>query len=83
MSCIISSLLPQVLVGNVAQYLCVSVALREAPPHHVGDSEGLHTQQVEDHGVGQPELGLQHCGLPLDDKEEVSLKFMSLLCCVH
>lgn len=36
--------------------LSVPVAFREAPPHHVGDVEGLHPQQVEDHGVGESEL---------------------------
>ena len=46
-------------------YLGVSVVLGEAPPHHVRDPERLHPEQVEDHGVGQPELGLQHRGLTL------------------
>lgn len=41
------------------RYLSVSVALREAPPHHVGHSERFDPQQVQDHGVGQPELGLE------------------------
>ena len=50
---------------GVYLYLGVSVVLGEAPPHHVGDPESLHPEQVEDHGVGQPELGLQHRGLTL------------------
>lgn len=45
--------------------LGVTVTLREAPPHHVGHLQGLHPKQVEDHGVGQPELGLQQCGFAL------------------
>lgn len=46
-------------------HLCVPVALGEASAHHVGDSEGLHSQQVEDHGVSQSELGVQKRRLPL------------------
>lgn len=46
-------------------YLSVPVVLREAPPHHVGHTEGLHTQQVEDHSVGESELGLEDGRFPL------------------
>lgn len=35
------------------------MAFRETPPHHVSHSERFNSQQVEDHSVGQPELGLQ------------------------
>lgn len=41
------------------------MALGEAASHHVCDAQGLHPQQVEDHGVGEAELGLQHGGLAL------------------
>lgn len=46
-------------------YLSVSVTFREAPPHHVGHTEGFDSQQVEDHSVGQSELGLEDSGLTL------------------
>lgn len=52
-------------------HLCVPMALGEAPAHHVGDSEGLDSQQVEDHGVSQPELGLQQRRLPLRKCEKL------------
>lgn len=41
------------------------MALGEAASHHVGDAQGLHSQQVEYHGVGEAELRLQHGGLAL------------------
>lgn len=51
-------------------YLSVSVALREAPPHHVGHTEGFHPQQVEDHSVGQSELGLEDGRFTLEHTEK-------------
>lgn len=54
-------------------HLCVPVALGEAPAHHVGDSEGLDSQQVQDHGVCQPELGLQQRRLSLRKCENPSI----------
>lgn len=41
------------------------MAFREAPPHHVSHAEGFDSQQVEDHGVSQPELGLEDGRLTL------------------
>lgn len=41
------------------------MAFREAPPHHVGHTESFDSQQVEDHGVSQSELGLEKGGLTL------------------
>lgn len=46
-------------------YLSVPVALGEAASHHVRDAQGFHTQQVEDHCVGESELGVQDSRLPL------------------
>lgn len=46
-------------------YLSVPVVLGEAPPHHVSHTQSLHPQQVEDHGVGESELGLQDGGFTL------------------
>lgn len=50
-------------------YLSVSVAFREAPSHHVSHTEGFNSQQVEDHSVGQSELGLEDGGFTLDNTE--------------
>lgn len=41
------------------------MVLREAPPHHVGHTEGFYSQQVEDHSVGESELGLEDGRFPL------------------
>lgn len=46
--------------------------LREAPLHHVLHPEGVHPQQVEDHGVREAELGLQLGRLPLGQAKEAS-----------
>lgn len=59
-------------------YLSVSVAFREAPPHHVGHTEGFDPQQVEDHSVGQSELGMQGGGFTLDHTEEIMLILLSV-----
>lgn len=42
------------------------MVFREASSHHVGHSESFHPQQVEDHGVGQSELGLEDGRLTLE-----------------
>lgn len=44
------------------------VELGETPLHHVLHPKLFHTQQIQDHGVGQPELGLQLGGRPLQYK---------------
>lgn len=41
------------------------MALRKAAPHHVGHAQGFDPQQVEDHRVGQSELGLEDCRFTL------------------
>lgn len=71
-------------------YLSVSVALWEAPPHHVCDSERLDTQQVQDHGVGQSELGLEDGWFPLSHTETpthnvrlVYQTFWNIFTCKH
>lgn len=35
------------------------MALRKAPPHHVSHTEGFDSQQIEDHGVSESELGVE------------------------
>lgn len=35
------------------------MVFRKTPPHHVGHTEGFDSQQVEDHSVGESELGLE------------------------
>lgn len=47
------------MIDTVTRYLSVSVVFRKAPPHHVGHAEGFDSQQVEDHRVGESELGLE------------------------
>lgn len=42
-----------------ARYLSVPVVLRKAPPHHVGHTKSFDSQQVQDHSVGESELGLE------------------------
>lgn len=51
-------------------YLSVPVVFRKAPPHHVGHSESLHSQQVEDHSVGESELGLEEGRFTLNHNNE-------------
>lgn len=65
-------------------YLRVPVVFRKAPPHHVGHSEGLDSQQVEDHRVGESELGLEEGRFTLNhndeaDKRDVSAKLLPTL----
>lgn len=47
------------MIDTMTCYLSVSVVFRKAPPHHVGHTEGFDSQQVEDHRVGESELGLE------------------------
>lgn len=49
------------------------MTFREAPPHHVGHTKGFHSQQVEDHSVGQSELGLENGRFTLQHAEETVL----------
>ena len=49
------------------------MAFREAPPHHVGHSESFDSQQIEDHSVGQSELGLEDGRLALRETKSGSL----------
>lgn len=39
--------------------LSVPVAFRKTPPHHVCHAKGFDSQQVEDHSVGESELGVE------------------------
>lgn len=48
------------------------MVLGKAPPHHVRDTQGFHPQQVEDHGVGESELGMQDGWFPLRNKKTES-----------
>lgn len=55
-------------------YLSVPVALRKAPPHHVGHAERFDSQQVEDHRVGESELGLEDGRFALSHTERMKSK---------
>lgn len=56
------------------RYLSVPVVFRKASPHHVGHTEGFDSQQVEDHGVGESELGLKDGRFPLNHDERMMLR---------
>lgn len=65
-------------------YLSVPVVFRKAPPHHVGHAEGFHSQQVEDHGVGESELGLEDGRFTLSHTKRMkSVKEKSRTACSH
>mmetsp|Transcript_710 Transcript_710/g.2098 ORF Transcript_710/g.2098 Transcript_710/m.2098 type:complete len:255 (-) Transcript_710:2350-3114(-) len=51
----------------------LGVELQEAALQHVLYLEVLHTEEVEDHGVGEPELGLQQGGRPGEQLLELRL----------
>ena len=44
------------------------MALRKAPPHHVGHAERFDSQQVEDHRVGESKLGLEDGRFALSER---------------
>lgn len=54
------------------------MVLGKAPPHHVRHTQGFHPQQVEDHGVGESELGMQDGRFPLRNKEMESNEEMQV-----
>lgn len=58
-------------------YLSVPVVFRKAPPHHVGHSEGFDSQQVEDHSVGESELGLEEGRFTLSHNDEANERDVS------
>lgn len=53
------------------------MVFRKAPPHHVGHSEGFDSQQVEDHSVGESELGLEEGRFTLSHNDEANERDVS------
>lgn len=68
-----ANILPSILV-TLTPHLAVLARwkLREAPLHHVLHPEGIHPQQVKDHGIREAELRLQLRRLSLGRVREVS-----------
>lgn len=54
--------------------LSVPVAFRKTPPHHVCHTEGFDSQQVEDHSVGESELGVEDGWFTLNQIRSKSMR---------